>query len=88
MQEPKFIKNSSWKYLSEGLFCAILFRVCWRSVTAVANEFILVEQGGEWPSVVGTSISGPWAQHDPWQADSGESKKEIFYYMHFPTPQS
>ena len=52
-----------WKYLSEGPFCQFSqsteclipdnppwnpFRVCWRSVTAVASDFILVVPDGEW----------------------------------------
>ena len=76
MQEPKFIKNSSWKYLSEGLFCAILFRVCWRSVTAVVCASILVELGGQWLS------SGALLQfNSTWRSLRGSEGTGLFIHQ-------
>ena len=61
-------KTFSWQYLPEVLFCQFLpghrvpqswslpwtpFRMCWRSVTAVASDFILAEPDGEWQFLVG-----------------------------------
>ena len=64
MQEIGLIKSSPENiYLSEGLFCKFFpehkvphswsppwtpFRVCWRSETTVASDFILVEPDGQW----------------------------------------
>ena len=68
IQEIGPIKTSANIQLSEGLTCQIFlehrvphawsspwtpFRVCWRSLTAVPNNFILAVPDGEWQFLVG-----------------------------------